>query len=407
MTRHPRRVWVVGVGVVTAFGSGLAPLTEALEHNRTAARPPLPSHAPKPSVPCLAEYQGTLPECPPFRDDRKVELLFEAFRQLAGLPEALGGRLGVFLGTGLSSVTPGELAHDLYPHLLGRSFDRRSLARHLSTEGGAPNRHLPGRAARALATRLHATGPVQTCFSACAASGQSIADAAMAIRRGEIGAALAGGHDSMTHPLGVASFFLLNTLSSKLCRPFDTRRDGFLLGEGAALLLLANPGAARAAGLEPLAVLWGAGSSADAHSATAPHPRGHGAFLAMERALDDAGIPPHAVEQVNAHGTGTVVGDRAEALAISRLLPESTSVCSMKGAFGHTIAAAGVVELAATIGAMCMGFSPGTAGCLEPASDCPINVQQEPLPRAPAVVLSNSFGFGGQNVSLVLAHPLA
>jgi len=408
MVERSSETWITAVGVVTAFGHGLAVLTDAILEGRTAGAPPVsfdPGHL---NIRALAELREPLDPVEGFVDDRKAHLLFAAARQVldgCGLEKTPSARRGVFLGTGLSSVTPVELETDLYPHLREGAFDRSLLARHLETSSGSPHRHLPGRAAWHLARRFGAEGPVQTSFSACAASAQAIADASLAIRRGEVDCALAGGHDSMTHPLGVLSFVMLGTLSDDRCRPFDRRRNGFLLGEGAAILLLESPAHARARGARPLGRLLGSGTSVDAHAVTAPHPDGLGAFLAMQRALSDAGVPPHRVDQINAHGTGTLVGDRAEALAIARLFSQPVSVCSLKGAVGHTIAAAGAVELAASLGAMARGWMPGTAGCEEPDPECPVLVQREALGRTPGILLSNSFGFGGQNACLVAAHP--
>ncbi len=402
MTASPE-VWITSVGVVTGYGAGLDRLCEGLRQGRTAGREPSIDQVAELPVPLVSSFPGTLSEPAGFEGDRKVGLLFEAARQLPGqLGDPLPG--GVFLGTGLSSVTPEELAHDLYPHLRDGVFDRGSLAADLAEHAGAPRRHLPGRAAWALAGEFGFDGAVFTSFSACAAGAQAISAAFQALRRGEIQRAIAGGLDAMAHPLGALSFLQLDTLCSEACRPFDLRRDGFMLGEGAAVLLLETPSAARAAGRVPMAKLLGVGTSVDAYAVTAPHPDGHGAWLTMRRALADAGIAPEAIDQVNAHGTGTPVGDRAEALAIARLLPPQTPVCSIKGAVGHTIAAAGAVELAATVGAMVAGFAPGTVHCEQPDPACPIHIQLEPTQGAPGLVLSNSFGFGGQNASLVVAH---
>lgn len=403
-----REVWITSIGVVTAFGVGLASLVRALADNRTAAAPVTSFDPGRLQIRHLAELREPVPTVTGFTDDRKVNLLFAAAEEAArgaGLDDTPDPSRGVFLGTGLSSVTPAELEQDLYPHLSAGRFDRASLARALDIRSGSPHRHLPGRAAAALARRWGARGPVLTSFSACAASAQAIADAASSIRRGEITLALAGGHDSMAHPLGVLSFVLLGTLTDDLCRPFDRRRNGFLLGEGAAVLVLEDAEAARARGARPLARFLGSGTSVDAHAVTAPHPEGYGASLAMVRALQDAGVPPEAVSQVNAHGTGTHVGDRAEALAVARVFRHPVPVCSLKGAVGHTIAAAGAVELAGSIGAMNAGFLPGTTGCDDPDPDCPVHVLTAPQWTRPSIILSNSFGFGGQNASLVISHP--
>lgn len=400
----PPEIWITSVGVVTGFGAGMRPLVQGLADNRGAGSPPTQAEGACLGVPLVAACRDALASPPGFIDDRKAALAFLAAEQLELAPGDKP-RTGVFLGTGLSSVTPQELEADLYPSLRDGRFDREVLASALEERGGAPRRHLPARVARALARKFQADGPVQTCFSACAAGAQAIASAASALRRGEIDRAIAGGQDAMLHPLGALSFLLLDTLGSECCRPFDLRRDGFMMGEGAALFLLERAELALAAGRAPLARLLGLGTSVDAHAVTAPHPDGRGALLTMQRALQDARLPPSAVEQVNAHGTGTPVGDRAESLAISALLPSDTPVCSIKGAVGHTIAAAGAVELAATVGCMQAGFAPGTVNCDKPDPDCPVRVQREPSSGAPGLVLSNSFGFGGQNASLLVAHP--
>ncbi len=400
----PTEIWITSVGVVTGFGVGMQPLLEGLEANEGAGAVPLEGHVGRLPISVVSAVIDPL-SCPEgFEGDRKAALAFAAADQLCV------GSVGdldcaVFLGTGLSSVTPTELETDLYPHLADGAFQRASLSADLSERGGAPRRHMPARVAHSLSSRLGLEGPVQTCFSACAAGAQAVASAVTALRRGEVRRAIAGGHDAMIHPLGALSFLLLDTLCSSVCRPFDRRRDGFMMGEGAAVFLLERPDAAIEAGRRPLARVLGVGTSVDAHAVTAPHPEGRGALLTMQRALEDAALPPGAVDQVNAHGTGTPVGDRAESLAISRLLPGETPVCSIKGAVGHTIAAAGAVELAATVGCMQAGFTPGTVHCRQPDPACPVQVQLESRSGAPGLVLSNSFGFGGQNAALLVAHP--
>jgi 3-oxoacyl-[acyl-carrier-protein] synthase II len=207
--------------------------------------------------------------------------------------------------------------------------------------------------------------------------------------------------DAMIHPLGVLSFLVLGALSPGTCRPFDRNREGFVIGEGAAMLLLESEELARARGANILARVLGAGSSVDAHNVTAPHPEGKGAELSMRRAMKEAGLV--RVDHVNAHGTGTPLGDRAEAAAIARVLGPEVSVSSIKGAIGHCIAAAGAVEAAACIAALAQGWSPGTAG-LEDPEDLGINAQAEPQQDHPQTILSNSFGFGGQNTSLIFGR---
>jgi len=350
-------------------------------------------------VPAVARVGGVADD-PDFPDDRKGSLASAA---LAHLSRPDGARVGIYLGTGLSSLTPAELAADLYPYLRGGRFDRAALAADLDPTRAAPRRHEPDRVTRVLGARLGAIR-AETNFSACAAAAQSIAAAARAVARGDVDVAYAGGHDSMLHPIGYLSFVVLGALSPTRGRPFDRARDGFLVGEGAAVLQVEREDDARARGAPVLARLLGAGSSVDAYNVTAPHPEGRGAALAMRRALRDAGIAAADVDYVNAHGTGTPVGDVAEALAIHEVLGE-VPVSSFKGAFGHTIAAAGAVELAWCVRMMGEGTTFGTAGLeeVDPAIRVPVIARD--LDRSPRLMVSNSFGFGGQNCALVLACP--
>lgn len=404
-------VVVTGVGAVTAAGLGFDALAGALREGRRCARPlstPLP-------VSEAAMIADPVAEHPDFPDDRKAWLAFAALDEAlraageAGPRPFAGRRVAVFLGTGLSSVTPLELEEDIYPHMVqggagGPVFDRAAMARDLDPRRAAPRRHLPERVTTAVAARLDARGPCGTSFSACAAAAQAIAEGALALRRGLADVAIVGGHDSMIHPVGLLSFVVLGALSPGRSRPFDRRRDGFLIGEGAAILVLERLGAAAARGAGVYARLLGAGTSVDAWNVTAPHPEGAGAELAMRRALLDARLAASEVGYVNAHGTGTPVGDVAEAQAIARVLGD-VPVSSIKGAVGHTIAAAGAVEAAACLAGFALGFLPGTAGLEDPDPALPVDALIEPVPREVGVMLSNSFGFGGQNACLALAHP--
>lgn len=335
-----------------------------------------------------------------FPDDRKGSLAAEALRKLGPLPA--GARSGIFLGTGLSSLTPAELETDLFPHLENGKFNRELLARQLRTDHPSPRRHQPERVTAVLGKRIGAIR-AETNFSACAAAAQSIAAAARSVARGEVDVALAGGHDSMLHPIGYLSFVVLGALSPSRGRPFDQQRDGFMIGEGAALLQLERESDARARGATVLARFLGSGTSVDAYNVTAPHPEGRGAALAMRRAIRDAGLSPSDIGYVNAHGTGTPVGDRAESQAIVQVLGD-VPVSSFKGAFGHTIAAAGAVELGWCVRMLSEGVLYGTVGLEQIDSSIACRVLRETVPGRPNAILSNSFGFGGQNCALVVGR---
>ena len=390
-------VVVTGVGVVTAFGRGLGSLSEGLSAGRSALRPLRAFEPAGLPIGLAGEVEG-VDDVVGFPDDRKAALAVAAALDAAAGVEL--GHAGVWLGTGLSSVTPRELAEDAYPHLVEGRLDRQALHADHDPDRVAPRRHLPERVTAEVARRLGCAGPQQTSFSACAAGALAIANGLWALRRGEVDSAVCGGHDAMIHPLGVLSFIALGALSPDRCRPFDRNRGGFVIGEGAAVLVLETAERARARGATPLACVLGAGSSVDAHNVTAPHPEGAGAALSMRRALSDAGLD--RVEHVNAHGTGTPLGDAVEARAIREVLGSGVPVSSIKGALGHCIAAAGAVEAAACVGALAGGWTPGTSGCERP-DELGVRVQRDPGP-AVGTLLSNSFGFGGQNCSLVFGR---
>jgi len=387
-------VAITGVGVVCGLGADLDQVSRGLQRNEVGHLSDDSSLLRSAIVPRHA------PETPKgFEDDRKVAWLMSAVKGATKDEESgPSDRKGVFLGTGLSSVTPRELEQDVYPHVCSGRIERASVMRDLGADGVAPWRHMPERATAEVARIWGATGPILTAFSACAAGAEAIAEAARSIARGEIDVALAGAHDAMAHPLGMLSFQVLGAMSATTGRPFDRRRDGFVLGEGAAVLRLERAEFAR----EPLGYILGAGSSIDAWGVTAPHPEGAGAELSMKRALADAGLTADQVDWVNAHATGTPVGDRAEAQAIARVFGSDVPVSSLKGALGHVLAAAGAVEAAATLAGLRDGFIPGTVGC-EELDNMNIDVVMESRKHPIKIALSNSFGFGGQNCSLVMA----
>lgn len=402
-------VAITGVGVLSAAGRGLGALGSALADHRFLG---VPQQTALP-VPFGGEVREPAPPHPDHPDDRKADLAFAALHDAlaqAGLdgpdhwpaPE----KRSVFLGTGLSSVTPGELADDLYPFLgADGRFDRAAMARDLSRDRAAPRRHMPARVTATMARQLDAQGPTGTNFSACAAAAQAMLEGARAIRRGDAEVAVVGGHDSMVHALGMLSFVVLGALSPTRCRPFDRDRDGFMMGEGAAIFVLEPIARAQRRGAPILGLLLGGGTSVDAWNATAPHPEGTGAELAMRRALRDAGIDASDIDYVNFHGTGTPLGDMAESQAVARVCGPDVAASSIKGAVGHTIAAAGAVEAAACLAALQQGFLPGTVGLSSRDPALPIRPLHRPEAARPRVMLSNSFGFGGQNCALILGHP--
>jgi 3-oxoacyl-[acyl-carrier-protein] synthase II len=267
----------------------------------------------------------------------------------------------------------------------------------------------------ALAARLSLTGPPIAHVSACAAGARAIAQAAALIERGEADVVVTGGMDSMVNPLGLGGMARLGAPSPRAepdaCRPFDRRRDGLVIGEGAAMFVLEHEARARARGAPVWARVLGWGSTQDGYRVTVPRPDGRAAAGAMTRAIARAGIAPAAIGYVNAHGTGTPLNDPAEAAAIHLALGAHGArvpVSSIKGAVGHLMAAAGAIEVAACLLPFARGLLPGTAHHREPDPACLLNVIGErPAPAGDvAFVLSNSFGFGGQNASVVLGRPV-
>lgn len=401
-TSRSRPVAITAMGLCCALGDDLDDARDALRVGRTAIGSVRGWRATE--LPCAlaAEVPEPVADLEGFPDDRKVALLSRAAAPMcAGRDGVAPERVGVFLGTGLASVSPRHVEQDIYPRAVGGRLDWSLRPGDLSPDHVSPRRGRPERATIALAERLGARGVVATSFSACAASAEAIASGVRAIARGEADRVVAGGHDAMIHPLGALSFEALGALGRRPARPLDRHRDGFTLGEGAALLCLEPPDRAT----DPVAFVLGSGSSCDAWGITAPHAQGEGAERAMRAALHDAGLAPQDIDWVKAHATGTPLGDAAEARAIARVFGSATPVSSLKGAIGHTLAASGAIEVVLAILSMRAGFIPGTVGCVEP-DDLGVDTLCSTSPRSPVRVLCNSFGFGGQNVSLVLALEL-
>jgi 3-oxoacyl-[acyl-carrier-protein] synthase II len=255
-----------------------------------------------------------------------------------------------------------------------------------------------------ISMRLGWQGPCETTVTACAAGTQAIANAARLVTTGRCVIAMAGGAEAAITPTAKASFANMTALSaSGVSRPFDRNRDGFVMGEGAGMLVLEEWEHARRRGAHIYAELAGAASNADAHHITAPAPGGTGAVACMEAALADAGLGPSDIAHINAHGTSTPLNDAAEAEAITKVfgLP-GPPITSVKGVNGHALGAAGAVEAVAAVLTIVNGEIPPTGGLrdLDPAIALDV-VQGTPRPFTPGPVLSNSFGFGGHNGCLV------
>jgi 3-oxoacyl-[acyl-carrier-protein] synthase II len=295
-------------------------------------------------------------------------------------------------------------------------FDMETFTR-LSLERMNPKAEMeqePNMPAGHLASLFNAQGPNLNCLTACAASSQAIGEATEIIRQGEAEIMLSGGAHSMIHPFGVTGFNLLTALSThndaprQASRPFDRNRDGFVLGEGAGMLILEELEHAKARGARIYGEVAGYGSTADAYRITDIHPQGRGATSCIKMALADARLNPTDIEYVNAHGTSTEVNDKVETAAIKHSLGDyayKVPVSSTKSMMGHLIAAAGSAEAIVCLLSMRDSILPPTINYETPDPDCdldyvPNTTRQGKVKHS----LSNSFGFGGQNVSLVFSQ---
>jgi len=321
-------------------------------------------------------------------------------------------RVGVYLGSGEGGQDFDRFTQMMVAGLEGNSLDLAKFTKkgleilnpitEMEQEPSMPAGHL--------ASLFNAQGPNVNCLTACAASSQAIGEATEIIRRGEADVMLSGGTHSMIHPFGVTGFNLLTALSrrndepEKASRPFDRGRDGFVLGEGSGIVILEELDRAKARGAKIYGEIIGYGSTADAFRITDAHPEGRGAISCVRTALKEAGLD--RVDYINAHGTSTQVNDRVETLAVKEVFGEEAyriPVSSTKSMMGHLIAAAGVTELILCLLAIRDNVLPPTINYETPDPDCDLDyVPNAARPQRCDVVLSNSFGFGGQNISLVV-----
>ena len=324
--------------------------------------------------------------------------------------------LGVYLGCGEGNQDFTSFTRMMTAALDG---DRLDLARF--TKAGLetldPMTELeqePNMPAGHIASMFDAQGPNLNCLTACAASSQAIGEATEIIRRGDAVAMISGGAHSMIHPFGVTGFNLLTALSTsndeptKASRPFDRMRDGFVLGEGAAMVLLEELEHAKRRGAHIFGEVLGFGSTADAYRITDIHPQGRGAISCMQMAIRDAGLNPSDIHYVNAHGTSTSVNDRVETVACKVVFGDAAlrvPVSSTKSMMGHLIAAAGVTEMIVCLMAIRDGVLPPTINYEHPDPECDLDYVPNAAREAKCeYALNNSFGFGGQNISLVVGR---
>jgi 3-oxoacyl-[acyl-carrier-protein] synthase II len=329
-----------------------------------------------------------------------------------------GARAGVFVGTSGERIDlrhMGAMAYasrDGEGHITPASFAQEFARRAAS---GGFERTLPQYLTARLAGMFGAEGPSGTIQTACTSSAQAIGEALRTIRRGALDVALAGGAECIVSPIEVQLFCLLGVMSKQnespeaASRPFDARRDGFVMGEGAGFLVLEEREHALARGARIVAELAGYGTACDAYRITDEAPDGRGAVRAMRAAIADAGLGVGDVDYVNAHGTSTPMNDRVESAAIKAVFGEHASrllVSSTKSMIGHTISAAGAIELATTVLALRDQVAPPTINYQVPDPDCDLNyVPNAPVALRVRAAISNSFGFGGNNDCLLVREP--
>jgi 3-oxoacyl-[acyl-carrier-protein] synthase II len=394
------RIAVTGAGIICSIGRNKAEVWSSIAESRAGIAKmtafPGETFPTDIAAEALADLAGELPMTK--REAKRLsrtDLLAviaakEALEQANGAPT---GRAIVSTGTSTGGLLEGE---QYYFGRLVRGRRREPASRVLQQPTSAPS--------DAVARAFNLGGGVISNATACASAGAAIGMAADFLRSGHADVALAGGSDALCR-LTYSGFNVLQAVDPEPCSPFGATRKGITLGEGAGYLVLERWDDAVARGATILAELCGYGASCDAHHPTAPIEDGRGAEAAMRGALGEAGI--ETVEYVNAHGTGTLLNDSAETKAIISAVGTGVPVSSSKSYFGHTLGASGAIEAVVTVLALQHQVAPPTLRLDTAADDCPLDyIPRTPRPLAMANVLSNTFGFGGSNVSLAFRRVL-
>ncbi len=410
MPEHRRRVVVTGMGVVSPIGIGLDAFWSALVEGRPGVGPITRFDASGLDCRIAAEVHDFEPER---YMDRKEARRTDRFAQFAlaasamALQDAglegeapLGQRAGAVIGSGIGGMETWENSHRT---LLERGAGRVSPF--------TVPMMIPNMAAGLVSIRFGLEGPNRCTVSACASGADAIGDAFRMIQRGDADLMVAGGAEAAITPFSIAAFAAAKSLSTRnedpprASRPFDRDRDGFVMGEGAGILVLEALEHARARGARIHAEITGYGATGDAFHITQPAPEGRGAARAMQAALEDAGIGPEAVGYINAHGTSTEYNDWYETVAIKQVFGEHAwriPISSTKSMTGHLLGAAGGVEAIACVLAIERGVIPPTINLEHPDPRCDLDyVPNAARPARIDVAVSNSFGFGGHNAVLV------
>ncbi len=406
-----RRVVVTGLGAVTPLGNDVPALWEGLLTGRNGIGPITRFDPSGLEVRIAAEVKDFDPTAlfgrrAARRNDPFALFALEAARQAltdAGLQcdkKEDKQESGVFIGTGIGGITTLLRNYDI----LKKSGPRRVSPFMVPMM-------MPNAAAAAVAIAHGLRGPNVALSSACATGSHAIGEAAEVIRRADAEVMLCGGSEAAIHPISISGFNNMGALSTRndeperASRPFDAGRDGFVVGEGAGVLVLESLEHARQRGARIHCELTGYGATADAYHITAPEETGEGATLAIERALHDASLAPEEVDYVNAHGTSTSLNDRIETRAIRAAFgshADRLAVSSTKSMLGHLMGAAGAVEAIACVKSLETGWVHPTVNYETPDPECDLDyVPNQARRLEPRVVLSNSFGFGGHNGCLI------
>lgn len=404
------RVVVTGMGLVTSLGNDLTSSWEALCAGKSGVSEITAYDTSQHRVHFGAQIKNFDPT--PYMD-RKEARRNDPYEQLAiaGTKQALeqaklqisddiADDVGVYVGSGIGGLVT---LHDQFKILHEKGPDRISpFFINMMIIDGAPG---------IIAILTGARGPNWAAVSACATSGNTVGEAWETIRRGDAKVMIAGGAEKAITPIAMAAFDNMHALSRRnddpqgASRPFDATRDGFVMGEGAGILILEDLEFAKARGATILAELVGYGTTDDAHHVTEPAPGGTGLVRAMRRALHKAGLQPEQVDYINAHGTSTPPNDRTETVAIKTLFGEHAyklAISSTKSMLGHTLGAAGAVEAIVSVQSILNGVIPPTINLHHPDPDCDLDyVPNEARHATVNVAMSNVMGFGGHNACLV------
>jgi 3-oxoacyl-[acyl-carrier-protein] synthase II len=399
--QKPARVVVTGAGIVTALGSGWKPNAEGFRAGRTAFRPVSLFDVSRQRAKTAAE--ATLPSAlpPTHLNSRRLNRLDRAGKMLLLAAHEAWQQAGWESSENLPFVlgtTGGGM-------LFGEDYFRRALKQPYEHRGQAVRAicYQPQVQARMILDALDFSGPIITVSNACASGSNAVGHAWEKVRSGQAERALTGGFDSLSEMV-FSGFDSLQALSTTVCRPFDARRDGLALGEGAAIIALETVESAQRRGAIILGEVIGYASSIDQHHLTQPHPQGNTTQAVMKSACASAGVRPDEIDYINAHGTGTLLNDSSEAAAISEWAGSHAAklpVSSTKANIGHLLGAAGAVEAVVCLMVLREQWLPPEIAFETPDPACKFPVVHKPQDSKVNVALSNSFGFGGVNASLI------